>query len=768
MNHFKRNMMAMRSFAAASCLALTCLGIAQDRSLPVTYKTRAARASVVLKQLSDLTKVDLETSPQTENEILLISVKDVSLNDLMAKIAIAASADWRQEGSKFRLVANKVMRRKEDDAEAAKRIGDVRKAIADREAQAKKMRDRFAKMMADEAKKTAAKADTKKGDKQEAAPDFSEMPPVNPDETAFNGLLREIDPTPLALMEPGERVVYATDANKTQHPLGPSATEILNTFIKAHNEMVAQQPPEAVDQNNGVDTQQAEMIRKFMKRQNSKIGTVSKALLIASDSGFGIQMGVMLELRLYDAKGNVLFSGNSNLAVNGENPFMGAMATDAEDTSVAVAAPPQPAKAANAGPPQKRTPIQLSEDSKAIQESTKGMATGMAMMQIKPELRKHLLMPSLYDPLSFLDSDELLAYGTSRQRPIVADLPDGEDSLFGLFGNEGKVPSLEEFTESINKGTAMVSVPDDTFTIIKSARPTRTRMYRTDRIALTALVQASEEKGVPSVDDLSAYAVTSPSPMQGKVSQMYLMLFVPGSLQMGLDGGQWSMLRLYGHLPEEARNTLINGGRIGLGNLPGASRADADLLVYGSGNRLTVDDGKKSGDEDLPSFMRASLSMFNDSSDYRTEPTEVAPNGLPNDGFVELKGVTEPFATIAGENTSPITAMLGALGPEEFALLNLMKSQKGAEMLSAMLPPMNRLKVGSRSVMNFTFHIAPQVVVKETLKDHHIDKNAAIVSEKSLPSDFMKLIANKMEALKKSSFGQMGSFFGGGGNAIHP
>jgi hypothetical protein len=233
------------------------------------------------------------------------------------------------------------------------------------------------------------------------------------------------------------------------------------------------------------------------------------------------------------------------------------------------------------------------------------------------------------------------------------------------------------------------------------------------------------------------------------------------------DGGTWWMIRFYGHMPEEMRAVLMNGGRIALGNISGGARTDLEALVYGSSNHLSIEDGKKKIEDDYPSFMRMSLGSF-DATDYKSEPTEVAPNGLPADGWVDLKGTTEPFASIVGDNTSPIMAMLGSLGPEEFALINLFKTQKGAESMASMLPPMNRLKIGSQSVMNFTFHLTPQVVVKETLKDRHLDKNAEVISEKNLPSEFQKLIASKMEALKKSPFGQMGGMFGGGGNAIHP
>jgi len=48
---------------------------------PITYTTRAARSAVVLPELGRLAGLDLRVTPQTENEILVIQVKDQPIGD---------------------------------------------------------------------------------------------------------------------------------------------------------------------------------------------------------------------------------------------------------------------------------------------------------------------------------------------------------------------------------------------------------------------------------------------------------------------------------------------------------------------------------------------------------------------------------------------------------------------------------------------------------------------------------------------------------------
>ena len=184
------------------------------------------------------------------------------------------------------------------------------------------------------------------------------------------------------------------------------------------------------------------------------------------------------------------------------------------------------------------------------------MSAGKFTLKLSHELHQKLFLPSMYDPLSFIETDEVLAYAKSKGKPLVAELPDKAFDSFSPLGmGSTDKKSLEAYSSEIQKGTVMVAVPDTAFTVIKPALPSSSRAERLDRNALTTLMQAAQDKGVPSLDDLCAYAEAAPNPQQGGVGLIYITLFVPGAMSIGLEGPtSWDMLRFYGQLISRYEN----------------------------------------------------------------------------------------------------------------------------------------------------------------------------------------------------------------------
>ncbi len=748
----------MRFLALAALMPVACLALAQDTSVHVTYVGKAMRASEAVKALGALAKVDLQTSPQTENEVLVISVKDIPLTDVMARIATATSGEWKQEGATYRLIASAAMRNKEGRIEVAKKLAEVEKAIQDRGKNHEKMQA----MMAEAAKKIAAKGDTKgdaKADKKTDGDDdtegFTGMAD-SPDENTITKLLQLVDPEALAGLGAGDRIVFSTDPTKTQKGFSGTPTEIINEFIQAHNVVTTNQTDDVSAGLSGLTDEQAAAIKGLMKQRTGKIGQVSKALLIASRMGFGIISMNQLELRLYDAKGVVVFSTSSQLSM-GDNDMSELIA---QATAAATGQKTAP-KA-----PEKTTPVEYSDDSKALQAISKNGQTGNFRMNLGDTLRRKLFLPSLYDPLSYDATDELLSYAKSMGKPVVADLPDdAADNMQIFMPTTGT--TVEDYAKKLAKGTTLVSVPDDQFTVIKPAYPSLARAERLDRGALTTLLQAVTQKEIPSLDDLSAYALQAPDPMQGGIGQIYLMLFVPGAVSMGLDGmTSWEMLRFYGGLAPESKATLLNGGKLSIGGLSGVQRAAAEQMTYGSMAQLSVDDPNHKTEDDQPFWMRM-MGGGSGGADYRSEPTEVVPNGLPSDGYIDMKGKTEQFASPVPAPDAQNIASIDILGPQELAMFKMFKEDKAYASFAGQLPSFPQLRIGDRTVYNFTFHLTPQVTIKQSLKDHRLPKDAQVVAENALPADLQKQVQDELTALKKSPLGAASAFMGAG-QAIHP
>lgn len=760
-------------------MPMACLAAGPDTTVHVTYTTRAARADQVVRDLAGLSKLDLEVSPQTKNEVLVISVKDVPLSDLMARIAEVTSGEWKQEGNIYRLVGSATLRSREERTETADRTSDIRRAIAARESNEKKRAAQIAKAIADaEAKaktkvKTDAKAKTNTDDQtnDNGMDDMISADASRPDESTITELLKGVDASVLGEIEIGDRVVFSTDPTRTQRSLGSNATEVINEFIQKHDATAVNAQPDLGEEFNGMTADQIEAMRQIMKQQHTgKIGQAAKALLVAEHSPMVGMMGangLEIEFKLYDAKGKILYATQTTLGDPGQMDTLPRAGVSIEaDTADGPVAPPglpqQPP--AQAAPKPKTTPIEYSPESQELMKASTGLNGGSFTLKLSHDLRQKLLLPTMYDPLSFLETDAVLFYAKSIGKPLVADLPDSFSEGSTPFGGEGS-KTLEAFTKNLQDHKQLSLVTDDAYTVIKPARPAQSREDRLDRSALATLLQATQEKGIPALDDLAAFATAAPDPMKGGVSMTYLVLFVPGGMPVGLDGMvSWDMLRFYGELSPDSRTQLANGGKLQMGSLTVAQRALAERLTYGAGANLSVAEPGQKPQEDMPFFM--DFMGGSKADDYRGEPTEVAPGGLPPSGYIDCAASTEPFAAPVPGPNSETMAFLGVLSPDELGLFKMMKTEPGMEQAGAQMPKFPQLRVGQSSVLKFAFHLTPEVSIKQTLRDRRIDKNSSIYSEDNLPADFQKRIADRADALKKSPFGALGSFMGG--QAVHP
>ncbi len=747
------------SFALVG-FALASSGYSQTLKSLVTFTCKAARASEVLKSLGAQAHLSLLSTPEMGNEVIVVSATNVQVEDLLNRIATATSGSWKQEGQSYRLIANSMLRRQEDKKEITDRAVAIRKLIETRVAEERKQQEALAKRLAIEAANQKA---TKNIDKTKTDPKLPPIPqttqtagdmPSGAEESAITHLLLGIDASVLAQLGPKDRIVFSTNPTRRQRQLGSDATGIINNFILTHNSEVSRIPAESLDTDSG-DGSEAQIAaeREMMKLRNSTIGEVAKALLAVKRSGGSNFVFEEAELRLYDAKGKVVFSGSSSLSLDPRT---------LSDVPVEYQAKVAPVV------PSKETPIEFSDESNALIKAFSGMETGILNFNLPPKVHKALFRPDLNDPLSFIQTDALLALAKSLSKPIVADIPDDWDGGTGGAGPLGMGKAglkLESVVKNIKEGSILCSVPDSQFLVLKPTHPTKSRQIRTDRVALASLMRAVEEKGIPSLDDLSQFAVNSPDPMENGIGFTYLICFVPGGGTESINGlTNWDMLRFFGYTSPDSRLALANGTRISFSNLNAGQRDALENMTYGSQSLLSIDDGKITPDDGLPEWYRNVTSGMM-ATDFRQEPTEVCPDGLPSDGFFDIRLSSETFASPQSKDDKPMFAMLSILGPDEMSLFRLMRESKDSSaQMNNFLPLFTNFKLGQRTNMAFTFHLASQTCVKQTLRDHRMPAGSPAIAENNFPSDFQKAIAKKLDFLKKSPMGGAMS----GGPVIHP
>ncbi len=261
----RRTITGMRRIVCLVLLAAGGVSFGQEPAGRVTFTARAANAAVVLKQLSAVTHVDFQATPEMESEILVISVQDAKLSDLMARVATATSGEWHHSGSTYRLAANQSMRRQEERGAKAARLKLAESAI-------RKFAEVLRGYMADRKSDTSDTGEKDSGVKSDKDKKIDALLYTigQQEGEVLTGLFGLVDAAQLAELKPGDRAVYATSATRTQYPFGPGADSIVDRFIKQHNESLAELPPDALESMKADD----EDLSSFQP-----LGQISKATL---------------------------------------------------------------------------------------------------------------------------------------------------------------------------------------------------------------------------------------------------------------------------------------------------------------------------------------------------------------------------------------------------------------------------------------------------------------------------------------------------------
>ncbi len=700
---------------------LACCSLAATQT--VTYTTAAVPAKVAIETIAKQTGVKLDCSPAMRTEIVILHLTNAPLAQVLAQIASVTSGTWTKEGDITYLVPSSAARQREEQ--------QVQREYRDRIAAAlKKIED---------AQKEAAKP---KPDQQ----DMRVFMAVTGG-GALSGLARAIGIDGLASIGKGQRVVFSTAPTSMQRPLPAVAMSLIFEFVKEHNAIAAavkaDEPAKAAQEP---DTQAFMAI--FMPKKPKVItGTPAKALVVATRQGF---VGLTLQVKLYDADGKVLAQQMVPLGIDvGFDP-------------ASFATPKKPT------PPPTGVTVELSPYAKEIYEAggAIGAMGGGSRLKLTPKLLETLHDPVNHDPLSFVYSEGLIAAAKDKKEQLVANLPDG---VLSLFSNMSTAPKLttDSFLKSIE---AQAKVTDASgWMTVRPANPVEAREQRTDRVALRTLIAASVSNGYASLDDVAAYALRNPAPMtDAPASTMYVLLFAPNVLEQGMTGlVNWNLVRLYGTLSVTQKQGLRQGERIPFSRLDPTQRGLVQKMLFGEETDLDVDGAAPAGDP-LTNTMMKQISRFSGGSegDYRTEPTEIMANGLPANGVINITASVEPVAQ--AQTSSTDFARAAMLGPTELGLLDYMKDEMKSSQMASSIPTLDDLRIGTRTILNFTFVVADGVSQKGTLNDDQVPKDGPVYKMSALPADFVKAIADRKESLKKNPFWKMIATFGGMGQRGGP
>lgn len=716
-------------------------GVLDDPKLDamLTMDFPAGSIEAALKQIAEKSGVALTVAPQMKTPVVVVNVKDVKVKDVLTRLAKVTSGDWIKSEDAIRLVSDGAQQRKEQNEERKTKLEQIQKAVKD-------LAGRF-----DPSKRPKTDDGGSDADVQEALQMAMAMGSGDASSKAISRILTQLDLSILAGIEQGQRVVFSTNPNLMQRALPNNLGPVFSELIADHNKNVASRPQEIA----GDDTEEMRQLQEFYQ---SLFGGGSsdkpvnerpaKALFIVGSREIGF--GLEAELRLYGSSGKVLLTGNTVLPIDNSGYLQEAIAFG---QTVADQAAGKGAPAAD------DKPLEISAEAKELRGFFGSMTGGGMDRQLSQPLMDKLIRPDLFDPLSFGAGETLRAAAIAKGVNLVANLPDESESMFAMFAGAGAA-TMNATLDAFSKGDTKSEMKDGWLTVWP-ARAETARVRRQDRVALAKLIGASRAKGFAALDDIAAYSLTSRPPTDTPVAMSYLMLFASNAMQSGMDGMvDWNMLRFYATLGLSQRQSLAGGAPLPFGALIPTQRNHVVALSFGTEAQLEVEG--VGPQQERTGFMKLITQFMPvQTGDYREEPTESMPNGLPGAGTVKLSVANSIIGKPVGGGA--IGQMMATIGADELALFKYFTEDPKMAQLGEMMPKLDGLKLGSRRSYTFTFTVAPGVTIKKTLNDDSVDRNAPVTKMEDLPADLKSAIDQRVAELKKNPLP-----FGFGGSQTIP
>lgn len=741
----------MKLFAGSALILAAAAGFAQQMpDKKVTLDIPAGPVNKALDIISKEINVPLLVDRSMQKDIVVAHVSDCPASELMTKLADAVAGRWSQEGQGWRLLPD-----------AAKRNAQIKFEV-----------DLRSKIILDSLRE------------MEKAPDFGKRKP-GPEELkqsqeayqvsrARASLIRSLGINNLAAILPGGRIVYSTRATAMQKPLSVSP-ETIALFTNYHNKyevFEGQDDPSLDDIPPGMSAEMIEML-KFMqdrfRRKSEKITAApAKVLIVAENSASSafaaLGQGVQVKLRAYDQSGKVILE--EDLLNGGFGMFRAEAISASPDEEVE---PPT----TQDEPPVKedKTPkIPFSERAKLLLKNRFG---GMGyfgdpenMTAATEKLTPYFLKPYEIDPLELVHGEALRTYAGMKKSNFVACLPDTM-----LMENElDENTTIQVLDDMLADKDTFATTVTDGWIVASPSEGESARRKRLDRISLQSVLASAQGKQELPLDEVANFAFNNPNAFESQL----LMIYVPFGLKSLVVSSvfepvNWNMMRFYGSLPQTQRNVARQGGRIGIGELGPDARAALQLMVFGS-TSVSFDSGPVveppaivKDNPILERMLGGSFLMANQMhSTFLDEPTEFLPNGLNNSGFIQVRA-NQSAALSPVDAKGKTNPLVSSLDVSELSFVQMMTSMSP----DSWTPDLSRFIVGTRTKMEFTFNLRPDVRFKQTLQDDNYPDKKIYVSGQ-LPYGLDKTIEEKKEKMKSLTtiFGGLGGF--GGGNIKPP
>lgn len=660
---------------------------------PITLTCKATSVAGVLALLSEQSKQPMRAAIPIANDIIIVAVKDQPIKTVMEKIAETTAGKWVTENGVSVLQSDPGALSVRQQAEIAARSVIVKKEQA-------RIAATISNKFVDYARNIQELSSVYRQIEQlqDAADEklyqrLQSLTEQLPGGTLLNRALVSFEPSVLAALPLGSRVVFAMTPTRMQRALPANAQAAARQFAKDHAQLSS-----AWKALSKEEREQASSI--YM---GSNPGGTPSEVLVAATRYQGDMIG--LELVVLDEKGGLITQQSATIGSGSEF-------SETDETKRSVK-PDEPM-------------IALSDQAKQFQALLRADVGGVVPWERCPaELREKLSQPESNDPLSYATSEFILGMAAGKGKPFVCQVPDRALTLGSYLGSATASTVEQSLTQY---GLIRLTEKDGWITGI-SPTASDDRDTFANRAALGNLIRTISKSGYANLDMLGSYArVTSVNqPYDGVYYTMIQGLF--GPWLAGLNPSDLLGLRFYGSLTAGVRANLTKGMQVS--SIGAEAQQNLSLYIYRQSQLSGSIYDDAGGIEDVS--LMESFDLWND-------PSEVLPTGIPPASLIKLSALSDDVVVPQGTMGSPLSA--GDLA-----------SQTAMEERPDLFPWANenrlpgKFRMSKRQNYTFLFHFTPKLGSILSLMD--VSPGAGpLITRNDLPADFKKTYDEQLKQMR--------------------
>lgn len=666
----------------------------------ITCEMRAARLPVVFKKLSAQSHTELTCAPTMSDTILLISVHDMPREKLMERIADATCGKWATAGQGFTLLFDTKRAEAQEKAALERLAGQISRAQEKFAASIKlePFTPVRAQLLLDGLGQYDELALANNYDGQRAYRLMDSLKRDMPAQRALNKIASMLDPKLLASLPRG-RSALSDRPTRMEYRLPDSIRSVLDDFVKETRVWLSvfkgDPAYDSRPSHAGGDP-----------RSIKAVPEASKLKIFINVTKYNRWDTPNLNVEFADENNSVVASGGIGLP------------------GVAVS-PPEILK-----PQLNLTPLTLSAEAQRYHDALMAEPK-VGRPGVEGELKKQLLDPVSFEPLSYVPSELILQAARAENLDVVASLPDISQGFNYVFtkltppekrtiGNVWRILYGQYITKTEN-GCLTVSPKE--------------RVKPINRQSLAILLRSIDAEGILRLDPAADF-------MAGEeFDNLPLLVFgamdaiVPGSFA----ASTWTWgerLKFYGLLTAEQRKRLKEGSTVTIRELSAAARSQLRSLVY---NNI----------EGLNLYLHPNTPFKGPSRSLYLEAPEAMPDGLDSSGqfgmtIQTLKAVMATADGAIGQSPSMIVT-LRSLAAHQLAptFPQIRSSDPFRDQMVTTITPGTQLRLD----VEFTF--TSEVQAHMTLFDAEFNLRSTPTSLDALPEAYKKDLEIQVGELKK-------------------